>query len=262
MKKILSKATVALVLISFFSCEKFDSKSTQQGQGGDVYTRNGSLTRIVSNGNYAYIVGNSKLKTIDLSNPQNMQQTDSKTIGSLIQTIFIKDGQLYIGAANNLYVYGLSNPAAPSLTSTINYAPVNLARDPVIAFDSVIYSTVIYGPGNGLLRTINNKNIQAPTVISTFLLNEPRGMDVADSTLYVCNGFNGLTLFNIKNPFIPTVLKAIDQGNTLSTITSTSNNQYLDVLAIKPYMYCYIKGGVVQYNISNSRLPVYLNTIN
>jgi hypothetical protein len=261
MKKLLYSAALFIAIASIYACNK-SGDSLGNKSLSNPGTRNGSLTRIVTVGNYLYVVDNSNLKTINATNPTSLVVTDSKPIGFQIQTIFYNNGQLYVGAANNLYVYSTANPAVPSFTSSIDYTPVIDGRDPVIAFDSVVYSTIIFGNNNGLLRVINNKTINMPVLRTTIPLSEPRGMDYVDSTLYVCNGNSGLALFNIKQPYNPVFIKAIDKTNTYNAITNSTASKYMDVLAIRPSMFCYINGGVVQYNIADARNPVYMNTVN
>lgn len=98
-------------------------------------------------------------------------------------------------------------------------------------------------------------------MVNSFGLSQPRGMDRADSVLYLCNGRNGLNLFNIKLPFTPTFIKAIDENNNLGG-GGVSNNDYYDVIAIPPLLFCYTKGALLSYNISNPANPVFMNKQN
>lgn len=237
------------------SAETFSSKAGGSG-------KNGSMSRMITVGNYLYAVDDQSLITLNAANPASMQITDRTKLGTQIQTVFHYNGQLFIGSANTMFVYDITTtPQKPTQVNSFTYPVLLESRDPIIAFDSVIYSTVTSGAGGGVLRVFNNKNITSPALINTLSLQQPRGMDRSDSVLYLCNGKSGLYLLNIKQPFFPTFIKAIDENNTLNGGSSGANDYY-DAIAISPLLFCYTKGTLLNYNISNPANPVFLNKTN
>jgi hypothetical protein len=255
------KRNIIGLLISFAlagsSCEK-GAESFASSSGS---VKNGSMSRIISVGSFIYAVDDERLKTIDATNPAAMRITDERVLGASIQTIYHHAGQLYIGSAQRMYVYDIkANAAKPSPVSVFDYPPVFLARDPIIAFDSVVYSTTTSGGGWGSFRVIDNKNIQNPVLRMSLDFPQPRGMDRVDSTLYLCDGRFGLHIMNIAKPWSPFVLKTINQDKTLNG-QQTGTDDYYDVIAVPPLLFCYVKDGLQHYDISTPRQPRYLKKI-
>jgi hypothetical protein len=241
----------------FLSCEKgADTFSSSSG-----VVKNGSMSRIISVGSFIYAVDDERLKTIDATNPAGMRITDERVLGASIQTIYHHAGRLYIGSAQRMYVYDIkANAAKPSPISVFDYPPVFLARDPIIAFDSVVYSTTTSGGGWGSFRVIDNRNIQNPILRMSLDFPQPRGMDRVDSTLYLCDGRFGLRILNIAKPWSPFVVTTIDQDKILNG-QQTGTDEYYDVIAVPPLLFCYVKDGLQHYDISTPRQPRYLKKI-
>lgn len=249
---------LAGLAFSLTRCEKSSEAFSAAGGGG---TKNGSLSRVITVGNYLYAVDDSRLKTVSAGNPAALQVTDVKEVGTQLQTIFFYNGQLYIGSATTMYVYDVSsNPAIPAKTTEFAYPVVIEPRDPIIAFDSVIYSTISSGAGGGFFRVFNNKDVRNPILLNSLPLPEPRGMDRVDSTLYLCDGRFGLRLFNIRQPYSPQLVSTIDENNVLTT--GMAQNDYYDVLAVPPLLFCYTAGALLHYSITNPRNPVFLRKLN
>lgn len=256
------KLFILLLVLSpgFHSCDKSSDLFTASGGGGNGV--NGSLSRIISVGNYLYVVDDTHLKTINATNPASLQRSDDILVGSAIQTVYHNNGRIYIGSASTMYVYNIiSNPAKPSLEAFFVYPPVLLARDPILAWDSVIYSTVVSGAGGGMLRIFNNTDTRNPQQVNTMGWMEPRGMDRVDTILYLCDGSAGLRLLSVKKPYQPLLLKTIDE-NTVLAGGQQSDNHYYDVIAIPPQLFCYTQGALLNYNISDPAAPVFLKKVN
>lgn len=248
---------ILLLLQGVMSCEKSsDSFSSSTGT-----VKNGSMSRIIAVGSYLYAVDDDRLKTINASNPAAMLLTDEKRLGSSIQTIYHQTGKLYIGSASRMYIYDIAaNAANPTQVSVFDYPPVFLARDPIIAFDSVIYATTTSGGGWGSFRVFDNRNIRNPVLRISMDFPEPRGMDRVDSTLYMCDGRFGLKIMDIKQPWNPSVVRTIDQDRTLNG-QQTGTDNYFDVIAVSPLLFCYVQDGLQHYDISKPRQPRYLKKI-
>ena len=250
-------AILIALLMTGLSCEKgADAFSSSTGT-----VKNGSMSRLVVVGSYLYAVDDDRLKTIDASNPAAMRITDDIALGSSIQTIYHRDGRLYIGSAAQMLIYDIrSNAAKPVAISTFDYPPVFLARDPIIAFDSVIYATTTSGAGWGFFRVFDNRDIRNPLLRMSLDFPQPRGMDRVDSTLYLCDGRFGLKILNITKPWSPFVIRTIDQDKTLNG-QQTGTDDYYDVIAVPPLLFCYVKDGLQHYDISSPRQPRYLKKI-
>lgn len=119
----------------FVSCEKSgDSKAA-----ADVTGAGGSLSRFTIAGNYLYAVSSHYVYTVNISNPAQPVKTSESPLNFDMETIYAYRDRLYIGSRTGLYVYSLATPDKPKL---IGEARHGRSCDPVVANDSVSYSTL------------------------------------------------------------------------------------------------------------------------
>jgi hypothetical protein len=245
MKKYILLSICIVALLS--SCTK-ESASLNSAVSGN--STSGSMARFTLAGNYLYTVNSTNLKTYDVSNPAAPVLESTVGIGSNIETVFAFKGSLFIGSSQSMYLYSLANPAKPVRQSQANY--VRIGCDPVVANDSMAYSTVrnLNGFG-GTLNMINIKNPLAATITSQlFLTTNPYGLGMADTALYICQHSAGLQVYNLAGAgvFRPLAVKAINDGET-----------YYDVIPFGNLLYAWIEGGNSIYNISNRMNPTLLS---
>ena len=255
MKKSIFPILVLFLIFQSVSCSKEDNV-TSSGN-----TKNGSLSRVISIGNFIYAVDDNHLITINAGNPTNLSIANNVSLGANIQTIYHHNGSLFIVSATQMYVYNIqNNPAAPILTSSFTYPVLIEPRDPILALDTVIYSTSTSTGWSGVFRVFDSRNLSNPVLLEENWLQTPRGMDVSGNYLYLCNGRYGIWIYSITDPFHPTLESIVDENNNLAN-GEMGNNDYYDVIAANGQLFCYTKGALLNYNISQPNLPVYLNKI-
>jgi hypothetical protein len=255
MKKSIFPILVLFLIFQSVSCSKEDN-ATARGN-----TKNGSLSRVISIGNFIYAVDDNHLITINAGNPTNLSIANNVSLGANIQTIYHHNGSLFIGSATQMYIYNIqNNPAAPMLTSSFTYPVLIEPRDPILALDTVIYSTSTSKGWSGVFRVFDSRNLSNPVLLEENWLQTPRGMDVSGNYLYLCNGRYGIWIYSITDPFHPTLESIVDENNNLAN-GEIGNNDYYDVIAANGQLFCYTKGALLNYNISQPNLPVYLNKI-
>lgn len=219
------------------------TKSSSEGAASNG--SNGSLTRFITVGNYLYTVDNNNLKTYNIANPAAPVYKGSTQVGFAIQTIFPYQDKLFIGSANAMFIYSIANPEQPTLLSQTVYFV--RGKDPIVAFDSVAYSTVQGRSAgiSGVLNVYNIKNLNQPTLQTSFLLASPYGLCVKDSALYVCDGAAGLKLFNITKPYQPLARGVFPESEI-----------FYDVIVQGNTLIAFIKGGVCLIDITQVLNPV------
>jgi len=182
----------------FVRCESDTASNftiTPTGKGG-------SMARFALGANHLYVVNNHAIKIYELSTDGTMLQTGSVEVGFGIETIAVRDNQLFLGANDAMYIYSISNPYRPSFVS--RYAHIT-ACDPVVVSGNYAYVTLRIGgtcraAGSDALEVIDISNPQMPELIKSYPVNTPYGLGIDGNTLFLCEGNNGLKIFNAEKP--------------------------------------------------------------
>jgi hypothetical protein len=174
----------------------------QPGQGG-------SMARFAITGDALYIVDHQSLIYYDITNPADPTKKGQKSLDMGIETIFPYQDNLFVGASDGMYIFENKNPLSPQLLSRFRHV---LACDPVVAQDNYAYVTLRSGTEcrNGInsssLDVVDISDLTSPKLVSSTALSSPYGLGVSGKTLFVCEGDNGLRIFNLEDPSNP-VLK-------------------------------------------------------
>ena len=169
----------------------------------------GSITRFATLGDYMYTLNPNELQTFDISDPNNPKHVSELETDYGLETIFIYDNRIYLGARTGLYILALDDPSQPKLLSQTTRSDSFFgACDPVVVKDSYAYSTVktienICGNINTLsaLLVYEVSDPENPVLRQEFILEAPNGLAYTDAYLYVCDSSAGKILaFDITNP--------------------------------------------------------------
>jgi hypothetical protein len=237
-----------LAATSQVGCSKADgAKAPTTGAGG-------SLARFAITGNYLYMVDYSLLTVIDITDPTKpVKKGDAIHVGGDVETIFPYKNKLFIGGMQGMYIYSIDNPAAPKKEGSISHFR---ACDPVVANDSVSYVTLRNfgtGPcsvaGKSVLNVYDVKTLSTPKLVTTIDMKGPYGLGIMDKTLYVCEGSQGIVVFDLADPYKPAKKKEI------------TGEFFTDVIPYGNVLIAYISGGVSFYDISDPQNPVFLSTV-
>jgi hypothetical protein len=235
------------VLLLFTHCNK-ESAAGPSGTGVGVST---ALFTIA--GNYLYVVNSTSLKAFDISNPAAAPVLKSTTsLGINIETIFPYQDKLFIGSSSSMYIYSLDDPAKPRQLAKADYV-IRFSCDPVVAKDSTAYATLRAtgrcGFNNSALVVYDIKDITKPVLKREISLAGPYGLGISDTALYVCEGSNGLKVFNTRNTYSPEFVRTLT-GDT-----------FYDVIPYGNILICQVETGIVLYDISVRHQPVFLSRI-
>lgn len=250
MQKIMKKKPITLLVICalalMLSCTK-DSGSGANASASQT-GQNGSLTRFLIVNNHLYTISNDALVVYNITNSATPVLKNSIPVGFAIQTIFAYQDKLFIGSNTDMYIYSLTNPEAPSKLATVTYFV--RGKDPVVARDSVAYSTVRNEFGGGVLNCFNIKDITQPITVNRLQMINPYGLGLKGVALYVCEADSGIKVFNIANTYAPVLSK-----------TLRFNELAYDVIVAGNILVCYIKGGVSFFDITNAISPVFISSL-
>lgn len=213
--------------------------SSPVGQGG-------SMARFAIMNDRLYTVTDRDLDVFNISNPNDPTRTNTVNIGWDIETIFPFKNKLFIGSMSGMFIYDVSYPDAPSQAGTFTHIR---SCDPVIADDTYAYITLRSGtPCQGFTNQLDIvllNNLSNPTLVKTYALKNPHGLAKDGQHLFICDGTEGLKIYN-----------ASDVSN-LQLVDRIQGIETYDVIAYNNIALVVAKGGLYQYDysdISNVRL--------
>ena len=218
-----------------------DAGMSKAGRSGSPIGISGSLARFALINDYMYSVSDYSLKVIDVSVSQSPTLINTINLGWGIETLFPFKDKLFIGSNTGMFIYGLQNPTNPAKLGTFNHVRT---CDPVIADDNFAYVTLHSGTRcagfTNQLDVLNISNIQSPQLIKTYLLTNPRGLSKDGNLLFICDGNEGLKIFNAADP------------NSISLIKQFVLPEANDVIAFNNIALVIAKDGLYQYDYTNA----------
>lgn len=200
----------------------------------------GSMARLTVVNDYLYSVNRSTLSSFSITNTNDPQILSNTGIGWNIETIYPFRDKLFIGSSSGIFVYDVSDPASPIRVGQFSHAR---SCDPVIADNNTAYVTLHDGTPCGgssnQLDVLNVSNLSAPSLIKTYPMTNPHGLTKDNSTLFICDGKDGLKMYDATDPS-NIILKKHVMG--LETYDAIAWNNNLVVVA---------KDGLYQYDYSS-----------
>ncbi len=210
----------------------------------------GSYARFAVIDSFLYYLDNNSLVTIDISVPDTIVKLSETYIDWTVETLFPTQDYLYVGGRGGMYVLDRVNPASPKNVCKLQHFQ---AYDPVVVRDTVAYVALRAGNWGGTA-----KDVLLVTSVADFskayVLDEastftPYGLAVQDSLLFVSNGYNGFTLFDVKNPTTVTKIKYWDTPDTK------------DFIWVDTILYTMGFSNVMVYEVTDPHTPQLLATI-
>ncbi|MDR6568974.1 LVIVD repeat-containing protein [Chitinophaga ginsengisegetis] len=235
-------------MIYFASAEVAASYKNQAGTG-----KGGSMARFTIAKNYLYTVNSWQLKAFDLTDAANPAFKSLQTFNTFIETIFPYGEYLFIGSQSAMFIYDITNPAAPAKRSMVTHFR---ACDPVVVEGNRAYVTIRSGAicaGNiNQLQIFDISNVDSPVKLSTTEMQNPHGLGIDNGKLFVCEGQFGLRFMDATSISNITTTKLITGPDTYDVIPFENQHRLL-VSA---------RDGIYQYDYSSMTNPQLLSKIN
>ena len=179
-----------------------EERSTSES---DNTGKSGSMARFKIIDNYLYVIGATDLTLFDIgfiSKDKLPVKIKTIQIGRDIETVFKLNSNLFIGSRSGMFIYDVRDPLFPRFTSSFVHFK---ACDPVVADENYAYVTLRAGSQCGTtlesqLQIIDIKNIKKPKLLVTYPLENPYGLGVHKDFLFICDGTNGLQVFDKSDP--------------------------------------------------------------
>lgn len=201
----------------------------------------GSMARFTIVNNRMYTVSNNDLNIFNISTPENPLFNNKVNINSWnIETIFPFKDKLFIGSQTGMFIYNITNPDNPVKSGQFSHGR---ACDPVIADDNFAYVTLHSGTTcmgfENQLDIVRLNDLTNSTLVKTYNLTSPRGLSKDGNLLFICDGSDGLKIFDATDVMNLQLVKHIKGFESYDVIT---NNGTALVVA---------KDGLYQFSYSN-----------
>lgn len=167
--------------------------------------------------------------------------------GGRFETLFIRKQYMFVGSTTGMHIIDIIDEFNPQYVSGFSHAT---ACDPVVVNQNTAYITIRGGNSCGAIEdqinVLDISDINQPTLVSTYLLNEPYGLGYHNNTLYVCSNTEGLAVFDTTDAnslelqhyydfavkdVIPLDSHLIAVGNQKIIQFSYENNYQLEVIS-------------------------------
>ena len=164
----------------------------------------GSMARFGLREDRLYTVDNTDLKVFDVSIPERPLYVRNVATGNWgIETIFPFGNHLFIGSMTGMFIYDVTSKDLPKQIGTFTHARV---CDPVISDGKHAFVTLRNGTQcQGFINQLDVVDISdftKPTLLKSYPLTNPHGLSKVGDVLLICDGADGLKLFNaadVKN---------------------------------------------------------------
>lgn len=224
------------------------SSSTPQSSGGSKNSsspigQGASMARFAIVNNRMYAVSNTDLTVFNISNSNDPVYKNKVNINSgSIETIFPFKDKLFIGSQNGMFVYNINTPDDPTVIG--QFAHVQ-SCDPVIADDQYAYVTlrtgsICFGTANQLeILRLDPFNFINPKLVKSYSFTNPHGLSKDGNLLFICDGTDGLKIYNSSNV------------SNLKLIKQFANMETYDVIAFNNIALVVAKDGLYQFDYSD-----------
>jgi hypothetical protein len=202
---------------------------------------NGSLARFSIINDFLYAVGYSSLTSFDISHPIDPVATSTVQVDWHVETIFPLKNKLFVGTNNGMFMYDVNaSPSTPSLIGSFTHAR---GCDPVIADGNYAYitlndSSACLGFTNEL-QIVNIQDLADPELVKSYTFNHPTGLSKDGNILFLCDGTEGLKVFDAANVSALLMIKQLKDAETI------------DVIAENGIAIVSARDGIYQYDYSD-----------
>lgn len=202
----------------------------------------GSMAQFAITGSYLYVLRSSSITAFDLCGGSCPQQSSVTPLTWNAETIFPYSNHLFLGTSSGMLIYSLNNPSTPEYVSQISHVT---ACDPVAVQGNRAYVTIRTGTRcngfiNGLM-VIDISNYNSPVQLAEYELTNPFGLGIDENTLFICDGNDGLKVFDAED----------DLTITDHLLAHYQNIQTYDVIPNNDVLIMSAKEGIYQYDYSD-----------
>lgn len=173
------------------------AETSANAASSDATGQGGSFARFRIVGDYLYAVESWSINVFDISDLSNPEVLEEVYTNGNIETIFNQGDILFLGGSQGMYIYDISSPEKPTYVSEFTHGK---ACDPVVISDGYAFVTLRSGNSCGDtesgLYIVDVSDLKNPTLQKTYPMTEPYGLGIKDEKLFICDGSDGLKVYD------------------------------------------------------------------
>ncbi|MBI3136263.1 MAG: hypothetical protein HYZ14_16430 [Bacteroidetes bacterium] len=222
-------------------CEQ--TQMTTKSMSSVPTTLSGSMSKFAIYDNYLYTVDDDNILSFDISTPTSPSKKTGRPTYRTCETLFEKDGYLYMGTTTGMVIYNAKNaPTDPTEISDIEHVE---SCDPVVVSGDYAFITLRSGNDcgsvNDELQIVDISNKYFPWVRKKYDMSNPYGLGVDNNLLFICDGEDGLKVYDNSDP--------VKCGQNL--LYTHSNVTAKDIILNNGIAILIAEHGIYQYNYTN-----------
>ncbi|WP_346861461.1 hypothetical protein [uncultured Draconibacterium sp.] len=213
------------------------------GGSGSTFGIGGSMARFGMYDDYLYVVDQSNLHILDITETDNPQDIGKQNVGWDVETMFIYDDHMFFGTRSGMRIFSLEVATVPTYVSDFWHIT---SCDPVVISNGYAYITL--RGGNDCGSTVNRLDVLQlssdyvdNTLVGSYPLHGPYGLGIDDEVLFVCDGDAGLKVYDFSD-------KTQINNHMISSFPGI--NAY-DVIPFEDYLFMIGDDGFYQYDYSD-----------
>ncbi|MCH5598452.1 LVIVD repeat-containing protein [Niabella ginsengisoli] len=224
--------------------------NSASGAVGAIYGTGGSMARFAALKERLFTVDGSGLSIFNITADMKPEFVQRKQIGWLIETIYPFKENLYIGSLNGMYIYDLANPNDPTQLSSVTHVR---SCDPVVANETHAFVTLRNGTrcwdGVNELQIYSTASLTSPTLLKKYPMTSPHGLGLSGNLLFICDGKDGLKIYDITDV------------NDLKLVKHIKGLDTFDVIPINGIAIVSGESGIYQYDYRDPNNIKLISTI-
>ena len=238
MKKIFYILSAFLLVVLLNNCQK-ESADIGGGNIGQATGKGGSMAKFTIANDHLFLINDKSLKVYDISQASQPVEVNQLDVDFGIETVYSLKDKLFVGSVSGVYIYDISDPE--NILYLSHYDHIT-SCDPVVANDTLAFVTLNsqsacrWQTGDNRLDILDIRNIVNPQLITSKQMENPKGLGVDGQYLFVCNGDQGMKIFDISNVY------------QLEQVSGITGIDAYDVILNNHLLILVGKDGLFQYN--------------
>lgn len=201
----------------------------------------GSMSRFAIVNDYLYTVDDMYLNVFNITTPDNPAYNGQSLVDYHVETIYPFKDKLFVGSNNGTFIYNVSaSPSSPQKVGEFTHAR---QCDPVIADDTYAYITLHSGTTclgyDNELDIVKLNNLTDASLVKIYHLTSPMGLSKDGDLLFICDGTDGLKVFDASDV------------NNLKLIKQFGNIDTYDVIAWNKIAIVVAKDGIYEFSYAD-----------